>query len=133
MQVQAAFLGRTTLDLLYVLDQLPAEDTKTFAQAFHAAPGGPACNAALACARLGAASTLITALGTGPAAHAVRTHLADRRTNVVDIAADLAYQTPITTILINRSSATRTIINPPQPALELPTLNAWNQEWGSPS
>ena len=37
MAAPAAFIGRTTLDVLYLLDSLPAEDTNAFARAFRAA------------------------------------------------------------------------------------------------
>ncbi len=132
MDVQAAFIGRTTLDVLYVLDQLPAEDTKIFAREFHAAPGGPACNAAITCARLGATATLLTAIGTGAWANAVRHHLASRHINLIDIAAGTGCETPLTTILINKTSATRTIINPPQTPHQLPSVHKWLDDWGTP-
>lgn len=132
MDVQAAFIGRTTLDVLYVLDNLPTEDTKIYSREFHAAPGGPACNAAITCARLGAATTLLTAIGTGPWASTVRHHLASRHINLIDIAEGSGYETPLTTILVNKASATRTIINPPQSPQVSPTLRAWPNDGGTP-
>jgi sugar/nucleoside kinase (ribokinase family) len=132
MDVQAAFIGRTTLDVLYVLDNLPTEDTKVFSREFHTAPGGPACNAAITCVRLGATATLITAIGTDPWPNAVRQHLASRHISLIDIAEGTGYETPLTTILINKTSATRTIINPPQARQEFHTLHAWRKDWGTP-
>ena len=133
MDVSAAFIGRTTLDVLYSLDSFPAEDTKVFAQAFRAAPGGPACNAAITHALLGGQATLISAIGAGPWAGAIRGHLAGHNIKLVDLAAAATYETPLTTVLLNRTRATRTIINPPQAQVELPLLDqSWNQEWGKP-
>ena len=57
------FIGRATLDVLYSLDQFPAPDTKTFAQAMHAAPGGPATNAAITHSLLGGSAILMTPFG----------------------------------------------------------------------
>ncbi|MGB7984495.1 MAG: PfkB family carbohydrate kinase, partial [Terracidiphilus sp.] len=69
---RALFLGRSTLDALYRLDHLPAEDTKVYARDFQATPGGPALNAALTHALLGGESMLVSAVGSGPWAAQVR-------------------------------------------------------------
>ncbi len=128
----AAFLGRTTLDLLYLLDALPAEDTKVFARAFRAAPGGPACNAAITHTLLGGDTALLTALGTGPWAQAVRTELARIEVNLVDVAAGTDYETPLTTVLTGSARGTRTIINPPLMELAFnPLASEWQGVWGS--
>jgi sugar/nucleoside kinase (ribokinase family) len=133
MDVSAAFFGRTTLDVLYSLDEIPAEDTKIFAHAFHAAPGGPACNAAITHALLGGKATLFTAVGTGPWAAAVRNELTRRKIALIDFAAGTSYETPLTTVLLNRTRGTRTIVNPPQAQLDLPLFNqSWNKDWGEP-
>jgi sugar/nucleoside kinase (ribokinase family) len=133
MAVSAAFFGRTTLDVLYSLDEIPAEDTKVFAKAFRAAPGGPACNAAITHALLGGKATLFTAIGKGPWASAVRDELIRRNIALIDLAAGTSYETPLTTVLLNRIRATRTIVNPPQAQVELPSLDpSWKQEWGDP-
>jgi sugar/nucleoside kinase (ribokinase family) len=133
MDVSAAFFGRTTLDVLYSLDALPAEDTKVFAHAFRTAPGGPACNAAITQTLLGGKATLFTAIGTGLWAGAIRDELIRRSIALIDLAAGTPYETPLTTVLLNRTRATRTIVNPPQPQVELPILDeGWNEDWGTP-
>jgi len=109
----AAFFGRTTLDVLYILDALPAEDTKVFARDFRAVPGGPACNAAITHTLLGGDATLFTALGKGLWADAVRAELARFEVEIVDIAAGTPYETPLTTVLTGSANGTRTIVNPP--------------------
>jgi sugar/nucleoside kinase (ribokinase family) len=127
----AAFFGRTTLDLLYLLDALPAEDTKVYARAFRAAPGGPACNASITHALLGGDATLFTALGQGLWADAVRTELARFEINLVDIAAGTDYETPLTTVLTGSARGTRTIINPPAYQATFPPLPVeWQPAWG---
>jgi sugar/nucleoside kinase (ribokinase family) len=107
------FLGRTTLDATYRLDRLPAEDTKVYATHFHAAPGGPALNAAITNSLLGGKSLLISAVGGGPWSIPVRAALERHRISLLDLAANTDYQTPLTTVLVNSASATRTIVNPP--------------------
>ena len=127
----AAFFGRTTLDVLYILDALPAEDTKVFARDFRAAPGGPACNAAITHTLLGGDATLFTALGKGLWADAVRTELARFEVEVVDIAAGTPYEMPLTTVLTGSARGTRTIVNPPVMQLTFdPLPGQWQQKWG---
>lgn len=126
------FAGRTTLDALYWLDGLPREDTKVFARAFRVAPGGPACNAAITHALLGGEATLLSAVGTGPWADVVRAELDRRGIRLVDLAAS-GYETPLTTVLVNATASTRTIVNPPVAQGCLPALGgAWNSSWGDP-
>ncbi len=108
------FAGRTTLDVMYSLDQFPAEDTKVFARAMRAAPGGPATNAAITHALLGGRAVLMAAIGTGPWAAGVRGELDRLEIDVIDLAAGTAYETPLTTVLVNEQGATRTIVNPPR-------------------
>jgi sugar/nucleoside kinase (ribokinase family) len=124
------FAGRTTLDAVYWLDELPQEDTKVFARAFRVAPGGPACNAAITHALLGGRAMLLSAVGQGPWADVVRGELDRCGIRLVDVAAD-AYETPLTTVLVNVAGATRTIVNPPLAKADLRTLGAgWDSAWG---
>ena len=119
------------MDALYWLDALPYEDTKVFARAFRVAPGGPACNAAIAHALLGGKATLMSAVGTGPMAELVREELARRGVRLVDPAAGTAYETPLTTVLVSALGATRTIVNPPVQRVEMARAGrAWQAEWG---
>src|SRR6185437_2747419 len=88
------FAGRTTVDALYWLDELPREDTKVFARAFRIALGGPACNAAIAHAALGGRATLLSAVGRGPWAELVRRELKRHGIALTDLAAGTDYETP---------------------------------------
>jgi sugar/nucleoside kinase (ribokinase family) len=119
---RALFLGRTTLDALYRLDRLPAEDTKVFAAEFHLAPGGPALNAALTHALLGGQAILVSAVGAGPSAEAVRAELARHGIPLLDLA-PASYETPLCTVLLNSSSGSRTVVNPPVAQAEMSRLD----------
>ena len=107
------FVGRTTLDVVYALDQFPAEDTKVFARELRAAPGGPATNAAITHALLGGKAILMSAVGGGPWSIPVRAELDRHHIELIDLVRDTPYETPLTTVLLNRASSTRTIVNPP--------------------
>jgi sugar/nucleoside kinase (ribokinase family) len=129
---RALFVGRATLDVVYSLDQFPSEDTKVFAQAMHVAPGGPAANAAITYALLGGRAVLMAALGGGPWAAPVREELSGLGIELIDLAAGTGYETPLTTILVNESGATRTIVNPPPAAVGLNRPEKWDAVWGEP-
>lgn len=132
------FVGRTTLDALYWLDRFPAEDTKIYAQRFHAALGGPATNAALTHTLLGGESFLVSAVGGGMWADAARAELSRRGVRLLDLAAETAYETPLVTVLASAERSSRTCINPPLSTMNLPPLaSIWSAaapaEWGAPS
>ncbi len=131
------FIGRATLDVLYRLDTLPEEDTKAYARAFHAAPGGPAVNAAITHALLGGVSLLITALGQGMAAAAVRRELNRLGIQLLDLADGSAYEAPLSTVLLSAATSSRTIVNPPISSVPLRRLTgSWAAEvpaaWAAP-
>jgi sugar/nucleoside kinase (ribokinase family) len=126
------FVGRATLDVVYSLDQFPSEDTKVFARAMHVAPGGPATNAAITYALLGGCPVLMTAVGRGPWAAPVREELRGLGIGLIDLAAGTLYEAPLTTVLVNESGATRTIVNPPPAAVRLNRPEKWDAEWGEP-
>jgi sugar/nucleoside kinase (ribokinase family) len=124
------FAGRTTLDVVYALDQFPAEDTKTFATELRAASGGPATNAAITHALLGGTSTLMSAIGGGLWSIPVRAELEQLDIDIIDLARETSYETPLTTVLLNKPGSTRTIVNPPQSAAALTTVTTWDPAWG---
>lgn len=59
----AFFLGLTTLDLLYFIDEFPEPNEKMKARDLHFEPGGPAYNAATTFAHLGGQINLATVIG----------------------------------------------------------------------
>ena len=127
---RALFVGRATLDVVYSLDQFPAQDTKVFARDLRVAPGGPAVNAAITHALLGGKAALMTAVGGGPWAGLVREELERLGIDLIDLAAGTVYETPLTTVLLDATDATRTIVNPPRSTIELNRRMAWDSTWG---
>lgn len=130
------FVGRTTLDILYRLNRMPEEDTKVYARDLQAAPGGPALNAAITHSLLGGKAMLVSAVGSGPWAAAVRSQLRRHGVRLLDLAVGTAYETPLCTVLASAANATRTIVNPPISQGSLRHLGApWAAEvpssWGA--
>jgi sugar/nucleoside kinase (ribokinase family) len=131
------FVGRTTLDLLYWLDELPAEDTKAYAREMRSAPGGPALNAAITHSMLGGSAYLVSAVGGGPWSVLVREELGRHSIRLLDLGAGTGYETPLVTALIGATRSSRTIVNPPLSTVTLPALPAaWDQAapdaWADP-
>ena len=107
----ALFAGISTVDIAYLVDSYPAEDTKTQALDQFIGAGGPATNAAVAYAALGGASTLVTAVGTHRLGDLIRNDLSAHGVRVVDVRADSDHQPPVSSIVVAESAATRTIVS----------------------
>jgi sugar/nucleoside kinase (ribokinase family) len=92
----AAFVGLSTVDIVYPVGALPAAGRKVQAQTQWLAAGGPAANAAVTYAALSAAAgrpvvaTLVTALGAHPLAVFARAELASWGVTVLDALPDRA-------------------------------------------
>lgn len=108
---EALFVGLSTLDIAYAIDRYPVEDTKTQARDQFLGAGGPAANAAVACAIVsGRPATLITALGRHPIADLVRHDLSGGRVTVVDTTPENADKPPVSSIVVALEARSRTIV-----------------------
>jgi sugar/nucleoside kinase (ribokinase family) len=109
---RCAFLGRSTLDLLYVVDGYPEENTKLFAAEFVQQSGGPALNAAITFAQLGGTATLVSAVGDSAFGKFVKDELAAYEVALKDVAAGTDFQLPVCSVAVNRENGSRTVWNP---------------------
>jgi sugar/nucleoside kinase (ribokinase family) len=110
------FVGRSTFDLGYACPAFPQENAKLSATRFWAGAGGCALNAAVTARALGSEVRLLTLLGAGAFAVAVREELA-RFDVLADDFADPATQLlPVSSIIVVQESGSRTIVDqqPPQ-------------------
>jgi sugar/nucleoside kinase (ribokinase family) len=82
---QVLFVGLSTIDLVYRVEEFPAANTKVAAQSQSVFIGGPATNAAIACAHLGAEATLVTAVGRHALAGAIREELEKHEVRLIDL------------------------------------------------
>ncbi|WP_432560661.1 PfkB family carbohydrate kinase [Granulicoccus sp. GXG6511] len=105
--------GLVTLDIIQTVDQLPRSNVKQRALGLSVDFGGPAASACGVAAGLGAAEArLLTAIGHGPVAEAVKTYL--RRAGVV--AVDLAGREVeeafgASTVLVEQDSGDRAVVS----------------------
>jgi sugar/nucleoside kinase (ribokinase family) len=107
------FLGRSTVDLLYQVAEFPEENTKTLADTFLAQAGGPALNAAITFSFLGGAAHLVSAVGRGQWSHVVTAELERYGVHLTDICDTESFSPPISSIVINAATGSRTIFNAP--------------------
>jgi sugar/nucleoside kinase (ribokinase family) len=128
---QVLFLGRATLDVLYSLEQFPDEDAKVFAHELRVGAGGPALNAAITHSLLGGNAMLVSALGGGHWARIIQNEIEQYGVKLLDLAADTTYEAPLSTVFINETNGSRTIVNAPASQVHLRRLESdWETEVG---
>ena len=118
------FVGLATADLLVELPEWPEPDGRLVVEPMTEAEGGPAATAAVAAARLGASVAFVGAVGADAAGERIRASLTRE-----DVGAGGLEVRPgrsaASVILVDRSSATRTILHAPGVRLEaLPAVGA---------
>lgn len=108
--VGPVFVGITTLDVVQYAAEPLRPGYKTRSGRSWLGTGGPAANAAICCAHLTGAATLVSAVGHGPAAELVRSELATRRVKLIDCAAK-DFILPVAAIVVTLDGE-RTVISP---------------------
>lgn len=104
-------VGLATVDLVYRVDRLPAADEKSQASSMEVAAGGPAANAAITAAALGAEVTLVTAIGSHPLGVLIRSDLETHGVRLVDAAHSCGEPPPVSTVLVAGNTGERTIVS----------------------
>ncbi|MCL8016188.1 PfkB family carbohydrate kinase [Streptomyces sp. AS02] len=103
------FVGLCTLDVIQLVDHVPAPDEKLTAHEQTVAAGGPAANAAVTFAHLGGAARLLTAIGSHPLALAVTADLDRAGVTVSDLAPHSADPPAVSSIMVTASSGQRAV------------------------
>lgn len=119
--MRGAFIGLTTLDSIYLVDRLPAADEKSVARDFTMNAGGPATNAAVTFAYLGGRASLISAIGSSPAASLVRADLARFGVRHVELGVEgvegaaasgaRAFPLPMSAVLVTATTGDRAVVS----------------------
>lgn len=99
----AIFVGLSTVDIVYQIDQFPAANSKVAAQSQSAFAGGPATNAAFACAHLGGKATLVTVVGRHPLSSVVREELKTHSVQLADLNPDFDGVPAISSISVDKA------------------------------
>ncbi|PVU83933.1 carbohydrate kinase [Cellulomonas sp. WB94] len=103
--------GLVTLDVLQVVERLPAPDEKVVATDLEVGFGGPAANAAATAVALGVRARLVTALGSGPVADLVRSGLRDAGVELVDLLEGAPGTPAVSTVLVTRATGERAVVS----------------------
>ncbi|MDM7832568.1 PfkB family carbohydrate kinase [Cellulomonas edaphi] len=102
--------GLATLDVVQVVDEVPAADQKVVARSVSVTFGGPAANAAATAAALGVPTRLVTALGRSPLAELVRHGLEEAGVEVVDLL-DGPGAPAVSTVLVTAATGERAVVS----------------------
>ena len=109
------FIGRTTLDILYYMEELPAENKKAKTLDYRTCVGGNACNAAITYAILGGKAVLITAIGNSNIGKSIKMELKEYDIEVLDLLEGRDILPFLSAILINTATESRTVWGGHQP------------------
>lgn len=115
------FVGLTTLDVVHRASGRPGPNEKVTASRQDVAAGGPAANAAVTAAALEAHAILLSALGAGPIAQAVRADLDDRGVQVHDVAGpDEEFPLAVSAVLVDDATGERSVVSPDAALVAVP-------------
>lgn len=110
-KVRALFVGLNTVDIQFFVNGYPKSNTKTKASKNEITAGGPATNASLTAACLGAETTLITPIGNHPLAQFIRDDIESHQVKIVDPIENLDGQPVFASIITDEVNGDRTIFS----------------------
>jgi sugar/nucleoside kinase (ribokinase family) len=122
----AVFLGLSTIDVIFSVESLPQENSKSVALQQEVLCGGPAANAAITCAFLGANTKLVSSVGDHPLSSLIRKELSNFKVSLHDLDPTSLEIPAISSIFVTRKTGARTIISGhatrrPPPNAKLPS------------
>jgi ribokinase len=109
--VRVLLAGLCTVDVVQRVAELPAPGEKVQSLAVDVAAGGPATNAAVTAAALGAEATLVTVLGAHPLAALARADLEAHGVRLIDLAPDLPDPPPVSAVAVRDRDGERTVVS----------------------
>jgi sugar/nucleoside kinase (ribokinase family) len=109
MSKQGLFVGLVTLDMVYLVTDLPQCNQKIVALEDSMTAGGPATNAAITFSHLGDSATLLGAIGEHPSRQLVLADLPD--VAIADLMPHRTQAIPISSILVTQSTGERAIVS----------------------
>ena len=120
MSVSALCVGHAAWDLCMHVDAYPAENSKTETNLLIESGGGPAANAAWLLAHWGERTALAAVVGQDHYGCQAVKELADAGVDCRLVEQRAGYATPLSFIIVNRTTGSRTIINRKLPAAGVP-------------
>jgi len=111
MGSRGLFVGLITLDVVYLVEAVPAANQKIVALDFGSTAGGPATNAAVTFGYLGNQSQVLGVLGSHPMVRLIRADLASWGVAIADLFPDRITPPPASSILVTQGTGDRAIIS----------------------
>jgi sugar/nucleoside kinase (ribokinase family) len=96
------FVGLSTIDVVYGVDEFPAANTKVAARSQEVYVGGPATNAAVTFAQLGGEPALVTAVGRNTLAVVVREELKKQKVQLFDLNPEFEGVPALSSVTVDR-------------------------------
>jgi len=116
-----AFVGLTTVDIVYSIEGPPQQNTKNVVSEVGIFAGGPAANAAVTFAALGGRALLTTAIGKHPLGDIARQDLEDHGVEVFDLIPGFDSLPSLSSVIVSVPGGDRTVVSTGGNALpELP-------------
>jgi sugar/nucleoside kinase (ribokinase family) len=109
--VHIVCVGLATVDLVQRVERLPGVDEKAEALSADVAAGGPATNAAITAAALGATVTLVTAVGAHPLGGLIRADAEAYGVTLLDAAPQDLTPPPVSAVTVLDATGARTIVS----------------------
>ncbi len=106
------FAGLTTLDVIHRSAVRPGPNQKITAVRQDVSAGGPAANAAVTAATLGARALLISALGSGPVGSAARGDLERHGVEIYDTAEGHEIPLAVSAVMVDDATGDRSVVSP---------------------
>lgn len=97
------FVGLSTIDVIYDVDQFPSANKKVVALSQDVYVGGPATNASITFGHLGGTATLVTVVGRHSLANLVRQELQRYSVRLIDLNPDFDDVPVISSISVNKA------------------------------
>ncbi len=98
---QCIFVGLSTIDVVYRVDEFPSANSKIEAKAQSVFVGGPATNAAVSFARLGGEAALVSAVGSSSMAGVIRQELERYSVQLVDLSPQFDGEPAISSVSVD--------------------------------
>jgi sugar/nucleoside kinase (ribokinase family) len=123
------FVGLSTIDVVYGVDEFPAANTKIAARSQEIFVGGPATNAAVTFAQLSGEAALVTALGRSTLAALVQDELKKYKVQLVDLNPESEGAPALSSVTVDRHgnrnvvSANAIRVVPPQAKVDANLLD----------
>jgi sugar/nucleoside kinase (ribokinase family) len=99
--IRGVFVGLSTIDLVYEVDEFPSPDSKVTARSQVIYAGGPATNAAITFRHLGGEAALVTAVGRHPLTALIREELNACGVKLLDRSPDWVEVSAISAVAVN--------------------------------